>query len=177
MDPRDYDTEQEYNDALLNEKYAWRDWAAQNDTLGLNPEDYETEKEYNEARQMRYDKQQKQEREEEKQRQLLQQQRDAEKIEQQKKHEAEMLNDKTIYTYCGVKFPFSINTYSFRTNDSSLKIGDTVIVPLGEENKETQGIIVSIGQYSRIGAPYPPEKTKFILRKKPENDTKKYENS
>lgn len=170
LDPRDYDTEQEYNDALLNEKYAWRDWAAQNDTLGLNPEDYETEKEYNEARQMRYDKQQKQEREEEKQRQLLQQQRDAERIEQQKKHEAELLNDKTIYTYCGVKLPFSINTYSFRTNDSSLKIGDTVIVPLGEENKETQGIIVSIGQYSRIGAPYPPEKTKFILRKKPEND-------
>ena len=85
MDPRDYDTEQEYNDALLNEKYAWRDWAAQNDTLGLNPEDYETEDEYNEARQMRYDKQQKQEREEEKQRQLLQQQRDAERIEQQKK--------------------------------------------------------------------------------------------
>lgn len=94
-----------------------------------------------------------------------------------KKHEAKMLNDKTIYTYCGVKLPFSINPYSFRTDDSSLKIGDTVIVPLGEENKETQGIIVSIGQYSRIGAPYPPEKTKFILRKKPENDTKKYENS
>ena len=64
----------------------------------------------------------------------------------------------------------SINTYSFRTNDSSLKIGDTVIVPFGEKNRETRGTVVSIGQYSRIGAPYPPEKTKFILRKQPEND-------
>ena len=83
--------------------------------------------------------------------------------EQAQKQEYE--NDKTIYTYCGVLLPFSSRPYSFRTEDDSIKIGDTVIVPVGEDKKEMKGKVVSIGQYSRLGVPYPVEKTKSILRK------------
>lgn len=162
IDPRNYDTEQEYSDALKKAKYAWRDQAAQINTLGLDPGQYETKKEYEKAWRERYNKQQRQ--------------RAEQILEQRKKREAELLKDKTIYTYCGVKFPFSQKLYSYRFEDSSLKIGDTVIVPVGEENNEEQGIVVSIGQYARIGAPYPPEKTKFILKKKSENNSEENEN-
>lgn len=166
LEPRYYDTEQEYLDALQKEKYAWREWAARRDTLGLDPKQFETEAEYNEAWQARYDEQQAKKREEQtRQRRLLQMQRETETKERRKNLEAELLMDQTIYTYCGVKLPFSERPYSFRTDDSSLEIGDTVIVPLGEENKEMKGTIVSIGQYARIGVPYPVEKTKFIIRK------------
>ena len=74
-------------------------------------------------------------------------------------------SDKTIYTYCGVLLPFSSRAYSFRTEDYSIKIGDAVIVPVGEDKKEMKGKVVSIGQYSRLGVPYPVEKTKMIVRK------------
>lgn len=153
LEPRYYDTEQEYLDALQKKKYAWRDWAVQRDTLGLDLTQFETEEEYTEAWQSRYDEQQAKKRKE-----------------QAKQRETELLTDKTIYTYCGVMLPFSEQPYFFRTDDTTLKIGDRVIVPIGEENKEMQGTIVSIGQYARIGTPYPPKKTKFILRKKSENN-------
>ncbi|MCC8073117.1 MAG: hypothetical protein LIO62_03200 [Clostridiales bacterium] len=77
----------------------------------------------------------------------------------------EIKNDKNIYIYCGVKLPFSERPYSFRTDDSSIKIGDTVVVPVGEDENEMQGTVVSVGHYARIGVPFPLEKTKFILRK------------
>lgn len=76
-----------------------------------------------------------------------------------------VLNDKIIYNYCGVMLPFSSRPYSFRTDDNSIKIGDEVVVPIGKEEKEFIGIVVSIGQYSKLGVPYPIEKTKYILRK------------
>lgn len=171
LNPLDYDTEQEYLEVLQKEKYAWREWVSQRDTIGLDPKRFETEAEYNAAWQTRYDEQQTKKREEQiEQRRLLQQQQEAESEERRKALENELWKDKTIYTYCGVKLPFSERPYWFRTDDSSLKIDDTVIVPVGEDNKEMEGTIVSIGQYSRISVPFPVEKTKFILRKIPENN-------
>lgn len=77
----------------------------------------------------------------------------------------EHIDDKTIYTYCGVLLPFSERVFSYRTEDTTIQIGDTVIVPVGRDNEEKEGKVVSIGQYARSGVPYPVEKTKFILRK------------
>lgn len=82
-----------------------------------------------------------------------------------KEKRAEILADKTIYTYCGVKFPFSPRSYSFRVKDDDIKIGDKVIAEVGKDNKEAEGIVVSVGQYARTDVPYPVEKTKFIIRK------------
>ncbi len=73
--------------------------------------------------------------------------------------------DKTIYIYCGVLLPFSSRPYSYRTEDSSLKIGDRVLVPVGAEQKEMTGTVVSVGQYTRVSVPFPVEKTKKIIRR------------
>ena len=75
------------------------------------------------------------------------------------------LSDKTVYTYCGVLMPFSARPYSFRTDDVTIEIGDTVAVSIGPDHQVINGIVVSIGQYLRIAAPYPVEKTKKILHK------------
>ena len=73
--------------------------------------------------------------------------------------------DSEVYTYCGIMLPFSNRPYSYRTDDASIKIGDTVIVPVGIDETEIEGKVVSVGQYLPVGAPYPVEKTKKIIRK------------
>ena len=73
--------------------------------------------------------------------------------------------DSEVYTYCGIMLPFSNRPYSYRTDDASIKIGDTVVVPFGIDETETEGKVVSVGQYLAVGAPYQIEKTKKIIRK------------
>lgn len=75
------------------------------------------------------------------------------------------LNDKNIYFYCGVIYENNPYPYHYRTNDLNLKIGDKVIVPVGYENKEVVAEVVSVEQHTRLTAPYPVEKCKFIIRK------------
>ena len=58
-------------------------------------------------------------------------------------------------------FPHTLRAYSYRTEDPTIAIGDDVIVPTGDT--ETIGTVVSVGQYMRIAAPYPIDKTKFII--------------
>lgn len=38
-------------------------------------------------------------------------------------------------------------------------------MPVGREDEEMEGKVVSVGKYARAGVPYPVEKTKFILKK------------
>lgn len=73
--------------------------------------------------------------------------------------------DKTIYTYCGVLLPLSERAFSYRTEDDTIQICDVVIVPVGRENEEMEGKVVSVGKYARAGVPYPVERIKFILKK------------
>lgn len=75
------------------------------------------------------------------------------------------VEDKTIYTYCGVLLPFSNRAFSYRTEDDTIQIGDVVIVPVSADNEEVEGKVVSVGKYARAGVPYSVEKTKFILKK------------
>ena len=49
LDPYDYDTEDEYLEALNEAKYGWREDAEDGLEYGLDPEDYDTEDEYIEA--------------------------------------------------------------------------------------------------------------------------------
>lgn len=78
---------------------------------------------------------------------------------------SQQLDDKAVYTYCGVLLPFSSRPYFFRTDKDDIEIGDRVLVSVGSDNKETEGVVVSIGKYLRIGAPFPVEKAKFIIKK------------
>lgn len=49
LDPEDYETEEEYEEALREAQTAWRDTCEDGSEYGLDPEDYETEEEYEEA--------------------------------------------------------------------------------------------------------------------------------
>jgi hypothetical protein len=64
-----------------------------------------------------------------------------------------------------VQFPGTSRAYHYRTSDQSLDIGDKVMVPVGAENRETEAVVVSVGRYLGSAAPYPPARTKEILRK------------
>lgn len=49
ISPEDYETREEYNEALHNEKYGWRDFCEDGAEYDLDPEEFETEEEYEEA--------------------------------------------------------------------------------------------------------------------------------
>ncbi|MGM9632786.1 MAG: hypothetical protein ACI3XL_06830 [Eubacteriales bacterium] len=168
LDPRYYDSEQEYLEALNEEKYGWRNWYKDDETLGLDVNDFETQEEYQKAYDARLNEKRQREREQrENERRQLQEQREKERQQRREKEqriEAEKaLVDDKIYTFCGVAFPHALHPYHYRTDDPTIKVGDEVLVPVGD--KETIGKVVSVGQYMRVAAPYPVDKTKFIISK------------
>lgn len=159
LDPLNYYTEQQYLDALNRRKYGWRDKYEWQNKYGLNISDYETENEFQLAL-----KEKKEEIHNNRFKQVGTE-INCDKNANSNKYE----NDTKIYTYCGVRLPYSSRTYSYLTDDNSIKIGDKVIVPFGKDNEETEGTVVYVGQYSRFCVPYPIEKTKTIIKKTQEN--------
>ena len=75
--------------------------------------------------------------------------------------------DKTVYTFCGVRFPGWQRVYYYRTNDETLAVGDQVLVP-GRDGP-TPAEVVSIQKHRRDTAPYPVDRAKFVVGKL--NDT------
>lgn len=122
--------------AARREQYMWRKSYRKQETYGLNVYEYETEREFLQALSVARE----------------------EFLEVAK-------NDKTIYYYCAVVYEDGPYPYHYRTNDTTLKIGDKVVVPVGYQNTERIATIVSVEQHSRLTVPYPVEKTKFIIRK------------
>ena len=169
LDPLEYDSLDAYLDALHEEKYRWRAYAKRQETYGLDPNDFETEDAFESALS------EKQEAERQKQMAKIREDRARMRAELQAKHlESEAafraaMEDDAVYTYCGVVLENTSRVYAYRTDDTAIEIGDTVIVPVGPDNQETQGTVVYVGRYKRIAAPFPVEKTKFILRKMEQN--------
>lgn len=77
---------------------------------------------------------------------------------------------KSDYIYCSVSFEEGGQTYSYLARDDSYAVGDRVVVPAGRENREALAQIESISYYAAGEAPFPVERTKYILRKY-EDDT------
>lgn len=69
--------------------------------------------------------------------------------------------DKTVYTFCGVRFPGWQRVYYYRTNDETLAVGDQVLVP-GRDGP-TPAEVVSIQKHRRDTAPYPVDRAKFVV--------------
>lgn len=155
IDPRWYDTKEEYLTALNEEKYRWRNWYVNRDTYGLDVNDFETQEEFNAAFNVKLEEKRQQQREA---REQERKQRQAERYK-----EVTVIDDDNIYTICGVTFPHAVHPYHYRTENATLKIGDKVLVPVGD--KETEGTIISVGQYKRQATPFPIDKMKFIIRK------------
>lgn len=68
--------------------------------------------------------------------------------------------DKTVYTFCGVRFPGWQRVYYYRTDDETLAVGDQVLVP-GRDGP-TPAEVVSIQKHRRDTAPYPVDRAKFV---------------
>ncbi len=147
LDPLDYETEEEYHEAILQRKYGWREWRSQQaKQYGLNVEDYETDNAFMAA--------------------LTEVQRKAD-VRRFKRTETDPLadTDMTVYTFCGVVFSSSSQIYHYRTDDDSLRVGDVVVVPVGRDGKEEVAEIVTVEKHRRRTAPYPVDKAKFIKRR------------
>lgn len=70
-----------------------------------------------------------------------------------------------VYRYCRIHLDGIGRDFHYRTVDETLQAGDFVAVPFGRENREQIGQIVSVILCTAADAPYPPEKTKEILRR------------
>ena len=58
------------------------------------------------------------------------------------------------YILCKVQFPGSYKHYTYRTDDETLAVGDTVDVPVGRNNEVTQARLVEIGYYEEYETPF-----------------------
>lgn len=155
--PLDYETEAEYNQAIYDEKYAWRHWASFDARkYGIDPTAFETEEEFSAVV--------------DKARQLEQQRRREELAQRQQQRIAQYVDplsqtDKTVYTFCGVMFENSPTIYHYRTNDDTITIGDLVVVPVGRDGKEAIAEVVTVQKHRRATAPYPVDRAKIIKGK------------
>ncbi len=72
---------------------------------------------------------------------------------------------KGAYIYCSLSFGEGGRTYYYKTEDETLRCGDTVLVPVGKEETVKAAKIVNIEKFKVGDAPYPPSRTKNIIRK------------
>ncbi len=159
----DYDTEDEFLVDYNEEKHGWLDNYSIDDTYGLNPADFETEEELTEAIEkiVEQDEKQAEDKYEKSEANITPAPYGNDDI-------SNAFNDDTIYTYIGVMFPYASHPYHYLTDDDSIEIGDSVIVPVGIDNKEMVAKVVSIEKHLRVSAPFPIEKTKKVLKKNTE---------
>ncbi len=132
-----YDPKDTAPDYNLNftKLYQWRDKYYGEYNSGLDPDNYDTEREFLYA------------------------------IKHQSAPFVPDLYDGTEEIYCGVVFAYQDRVYLYRTDDKTIKPGDWVIVPRGEDDEETTARVVSVETYRECDVPYPVHKTKKIIKK------------
>ena len=69
------------------------------------------------------------------------------------------------FMYCSVEIEGRKRSYYYIAEHDSLVEGDAVIVPFGFYDSEEKGIVKSIKRCNVSNAPFPPSKTKRIIRK------------
>lgn len=131
----------------------WRDKYTPEYTYALNPIDFETEMDLVRAISEKIKQQYEQEKKETKSQKTG------------KKNTAKELSNDKVYTFLGVIFSFANYHYYYLTDDDTIGIGDYVLVPVGPEDKESIGKVVSVEKHLHISAPFPIGKTKRIIRK------------
>ena len=143
ISPLNYETEQDYLDAIEKRKYSWRKYLAPSKLRFANPMDYETAEEFHAAVKAAFDK---------------------EKITETANKQDP--NDKNIYKFCKVKLEAEPrNTYYYFPGSIALCIGDRVIVPFGRDNKEVYGTVVSVGECYGSALPCAVDSVKYVKNK------------
>lgn len=77
---------------------------------------------------------------------------------------------KSEYIYCSVTFDDSYKTYYYLTDDDSIEVGDSVMVPAGMDDHLAMVKVVKIEYFKEEDAPFPMNKIKKIVRKAAEVD-------
>ena len=143
ISPLDYETEQEYLAVIEDRKYGWRKYLAPSKLRYANPQDYETAEEFHAAVREAFNKET--------------------KARAVSNHNA---NDRNIYKFCKIELEEEPrNTYYYFPGLLSLNIGDRVIVPLGRDNKEVYGTVVSVGECYGSALPCAVDNVKHVKSK------------
>ena len=69
------------------------------------------------------------------------------------------------FIYLSVVFENHYKTYYYLTDDDTIKVGDYVMVPVGNEKEVEMVQVVAKEYYTRAKAPRSPETTKYVLEK------------
>ncbi len=69
------------------------------------------------------------------------------------------------YIYCSVTFDDSYKTYYYLTDDDSIEVGDSVMVPAGIDDHLAMVKVVKIEYFKEGDVPFPMNKIKKIVRK------------
>ena len=149
IDPLDYDTEQDYNAAIHNAKYAWRNYK-RNNRFGIDVELFETEAEY----------------------EIVERQKSEERLKAIEKRckitpktiEDLSEEDKNVYKFCAVVFEGTNKYYHYLIDGLDVKVGDKVVIPIGDLQQERIATVVSVLECMKHVAPYPVEKAKTIIK-------------
>lgn len=80
-------------------------------------------------------------------------------------------SEQGVVYFCSVVFEERYKSYYYLTDDDSIEIGDSVLVPAGKDNHEVIVEVVNIEYFSEENVPLPVEKTKKIIRKCIEDET------
>lgn len=183
IDPEDYETRDEYNEALAQEKYAWRDWCEDGFEYGLDPEDFETEEEYNDALEEAKNEDGSGglhihitiERTPEPSEVMTETPAEPDDdapadppeppdSKQRPVKQTTEYDDLTVFIYCKVELPDKQFRY-YRTQDKTIKKGDRVSVPL-PDGTIAEGTVLSVEHPMSFSAPTPVDETPEILRRK-----------
>ena len=171
--PNDYETRDEYNEALSRKKHEWRDYCEDGSDYWISPEDYETEEEYDEAL-------------EDVKADSFDADGDDELIATDDssvndvgeaspeytsksgsdpigKHDPYAADDFHVYVYCLVKLDGTNTKKFYRTEDRTLKRGETVLVPDENQSGKLRGTICSIEHHMSFSVPKPVEETPEII--------------
>ncbi len=183
ISPEDFETRDEYHEALHRVKYAWREWCEDGTDFGVDPDNFETEDEYEEA--LEDEKQAAEETEDEDSLSLevddFLDDGNADVIEAEIGStvapsvkdaafdsdvrlvcEDQFLDDDFhVFIYCKVET--ETGTDYFRTEDRSIKKGDRVLVPSPAGSIE--GTVLSVEHHMRFSAPKEITETNSIIRK------------
>lgn len=129
-------------------EYDWRKQCSYPNPYNINPADFSSHTDFTIA----FNKAAREERE----RQI----KAARAVEQKEK-----MSDQTIYELYGVYFEDIGRYYYYLANGKRIKIGDSVVVPFGADNKEKIGTVICIKKTKRLGVQYPIDKIKSIIKK------------
>ncbi len=180
VSPEDYETRDEYHEALHREKYAWRDYCEDGSAYGVDPEDYETEEEYEDALEcartasddMLFTADAISE---DTPPSIEENDEDEDEVDLSVTHFSETVaqpnivqtlpidlfedDDFHVFIYCKVETEQGIDYY--RTENTTIKKGDSVTVPLN--GLVLSGKVLAVERHMRFSVPKPVKETYLII--------------